>query len=65
MEKKLVTSDEVMKNLGISRPTLTRWIKNYGFPVIRINPRRNMFDWDDINKWLKNRSEGGEGRKED
>lgn len=63
MEKKLLNSEEIMKYLGISRATLTRYVNQKGMPVIRVSRKKNLFDVEEVNKWLSKYAEGG-GRKD-
>ncbi|KIV58386.1 hypothetical protein AM501_28640 [Aneurinibacillus migulanus] len=59
MNKKLLSSEEVMEYLGISRATLTRYVSQRNMPVIRVSKKKNLFDMDAVNQWLAERSEGG------
>jgi predicted site-specific integrase-resolvase len=48
---KLLTANEIIKELKISRSTLNRWLKQ-GLPVCRINGSMRFIDVD-VMKWLR------------
>ncbi|MDH4619951.1 helix-turn-helix domain-containing protein [Brevibacillus sp. AY1] len=52
-------TSEIMVYLGISRPTLTRYIRQ-GMPVHRPSPRKNLFDPVEVDAWIKRGESSGE-----
>lgn len=51
-KKSLLTTEEVMNYLRISRSTLFRYLKE-GMPYIQISKRKNLYDLDKVNEWLE------------
>jgi excisionase family DNA binding protein len=51
-----LTATEVCEALRISRPTLSRWMKD-GMPAHQVNPNRGrlFFDLAEVNDWIKSR----------
>lgn len=52
---KYMESKEIMDLLKISERTLRRYIKE-GMPVIKVSSRKNLYDFEAIEKWLKERT---------
>lgn len=51
LTRQYVTSNEVCKHFGISKPTLFRWIKNRDFPYPKIKSNPNKFDATEVAQW--------------
>jgi len=49
--KTLLTTSELIDYLGVSRPTLYAWVKDRGFPHIRIG-RLNRYDQQEVDEWM-------------
>jgi excisionase family DNA binding protein len=47
-----LNAHEILKRLGISKPTLYKYIKS-GMPSQRVGGRR-LFDWQEVSGWVKN-----------
>jgi excisionase family DNA binding protein len=55
-KRKLLTITAAAKEMGISRNTLSTWIRNNeGPPYLRVGKRR-MFNTEIISQWIKARS---------
>lgn len=53
----IIRVKKLLEKLSISRSTLDRWVKNENFPKkIYIGKNTIAFDLDEIEKWLKNKS---------
>lgn len=48
---RLVTKTEAARLLGISRPTLYKWINDFGFPVVKVGDLERV-DMGDVERWL-------------
>jgi|OpeIllAssembly_1097287.scaffolds.fasta_scaffold1465995_3 excisionase family DNA binding protein len=48
---RLVTKTEAARLLGISRPTLYKWIHDFHFPVIKVGGIERV-DMGDVERWL-------------
>ena len=53
---RLMTAEQVAEYLGIHRYTVYQLVKNHGFPVIKLYPRVQRFDKEEIRKWMRLRS---------
>lgn len=51
--KKLISKQEVMTYLNISRKTFERFVKDYGLPMIKLGYKRYIRE-DDLNDFLNN-----------
>lgn len=50
-KKNLLTTEEIMDYLRISRSTLFRYLKE-GMPYIQVSKRKNLYDLERVNEWL-------------
>ena len=58
VERMIYGRREVMELIGISRPTLYRWLQLGTFPEpIKIGPQKLAWRRDDVIEWLANRPE--------
>lgn len=53
---RLMTAEQVAEYLAIHRYTVYELVKNHGLPVIKLYPRVQRFDKDEIRKWMRLRS---------
>jgi excisionase family DNA binding protein len=51
----LMNVTQLCKQLGISRQTAFVLIKD-GMPVVRLSERIIRFEWDDVQKWYKQKA---------
>ena len=52
-ELKYLTSEEVLQLLRISKPTLTRWVRDGIIPAVRLGPRQLRFPKADLLNWVE------------
>lgn len=50
---KLVTTQELMAILKISRDTIYRWRREFDFPFKKIGPAAVRYDLSEVNEWLE------------
>ncbi|MEX0290150.1 MAG: helix-turn-helix domain-containing protein [Flavobacteriaceae bacterium] len=56
----LITPNEAAEMLGYTnKVAFLRAARNYGIPHIRFNQRRIMFSKEALNRWLQDRTIGG------
>jgi len=53
---RLMTAEQVAEYLGIHHYTVYQLVKNHGLPVIKLYPRVQRFDKEEIRKWMRLRS---------
>ncbi|WP_419013062.1 helix-turn-helix domain-containing protein [Dysosmobacter sp.] len=58
MEPLAVSLSEAARLLGVSRPTIYRYIHREGFPVFRIG-NRTLISVDGLRDWIKKQAEEG------
>jgi predicted DNA-binding transcriptional regulator AlpA len=52
-----ITRDKLIRQLGVSRHTLTRWERENEFPApIRATDRVVLYDTDKVDNWLQRRA---------
>lgn len=51
----LVTAKEVMEELGISRSTLFRYVREKGFPEYKLNRTTTRYDMQEVRAWVRER----------
>ena len=51
----LLTKDDLIRILKVSRPTINRWMKNRAFPFIKLE-RRVLFRKADIDRYLESKT---------
>lgn len=56
VDRKLLTVEQVMEHLQISRSTLFRYIKQ-GLPKVQLSARKVFFDQNEVDDWVKKRTE--------
>ncbi|MDR1308881.1 MAG: helix-turn-helix domain-containing protein [Deltaproteobacteria bacterium] len=49
---------EICRYVGMSRPTVMKWIENDGLPVAKINGKWTICV-DDVNAWVMEKMQGG------
>ena len=52
-ELEFLTSEEVLGLLRISKPTLTRWVRDGIIPAVRLGPRQLRFPKAELMEWLE------------
>lgn len=53
---RLMTAEQVANYLGIHRYTVYQLVKDHGLPVIKLYPRVQRFDKEEVRKWMRVRS---------
>ncbi len=51
---KMLKIDDVVKKLGVSKPTLRLWIQNKSIPFVRVG-KLIRFESTDLNRWIESR----------
>lgn len=55
-EKEYLTTNELADKAGVHRNTIYRWIEE-GAPHRRIGEKGLRFVWEEVDEWLKDRTE--------
>jgi predicted DNA-binding transcriptional regulator AlpA len=51
MEKRLISSKELLIRYGISKSTLRKWVRELGFPLIAITDKKRYTLESDLRAW--------------
>ena len=59
MERELLTTDELMKKLKVTRNTLYNWRTEGGMPYKQVG-RGIRYEFQAVGEWLEQQNDGGE-----
>jgi len=54
VSSKMLKIDDVVKKLGVSKPTLRLWIQKKSIPFVRVG-KLIRFESTDLNRWIESR----------